>query len=226
MTETVPPTDARVRLLDAALPHVVFDGWSDATFQAAVRDTGIDPALARVACPRRATDLAVLYHRRADAEMAARISSGLPEGMRFRDRVAHALWLRLSLVDREIVRRGVALFSLPQHAATGSRLVWDTADAVWRALGDTSEDINWYTKRATLAAVWSATVLYWLGDESEGQQSTRDFIDRRIEDVMRIEKAKARVRQMPLVGRMLEGLAGMVHAPGEAPADLAGRTGR
>ena len=221
-------TDGRTdidRLLDAALDHVPFDGWSDATFTAAARDAGIDPALARVLCPRGAVDLAVAYHRRGDAAMVAGIA-GLPEGMRFRDRIAHAVRLRLASADREIVRRGMTLFALPQHAATGSRLVWETADAIWRALGDTSEDVNWYTKRASLGAVYSATLLYWLGDDSADHAATWDFLDRRIEDVMRIEKFKAALRKAPLVGRLAERVGAMVRAPGRTPADLAGQSGR
>ena len=40
-------TDAKERLLDAALAHVPFDGWSETAFDAAVAETGIAPALAR-----------------------------------------------------------------------------------------------------------------------------------------------------------------------------------
>lgn len=222
-------TDSRAdidRLLDAALDHVPFDGWSETAFLAAARGAGIDPALARVLCPRGAVDLAVAYHRRGDAAMVAAIGKGLPEGMRFRDRVAQAVRLRLASADREIVRRGMTLFALPQHAATGSRLVWETADAIWRALGDSSEDVNWYTKRVSLAAVYSATLLYWLGDDGPDHAATWDFLDRRIEDVMRIEKFKAAVRKAPLVGRLAERVGAMVRAPGRTPADLAGQSGR
>ncbi|PPB82404.1 ubiquinone biosynthesis protein COQ9 [Albidovulum inexpectatum] len=218
--------DLRARLLQAALPHVVFDGWSQATFEAALNDSGINPDLASLACPRGAVDLAVEYHRQADARMRDALAQEDLSGMRFRDRVAHAIWLRLQLCDREIVRRGAALFALPQNAAIGARLVWETADSIWRALGDRSDDINWYTKRATLAAVWSSVVLYWLGDDSDGQQATRDFIDRRIDDVMRIETLKARLREAPLVGRMLSAplqILSRIHAPWGTPEDLPGR---
>ena len=148
--------------------------------------------------------------------------------LRYRDRVAALVRARLEAGDREVVRRGAALFALPQHAGQGAALIWGTADAIWRTLGDTSEDINWYTKRATLAAVYSACVLYWLGDDSPGQAATRDFVDRRIEDVMRFETFKARVRDnKPLMG-LLAGplwLAAQVRAPKGAPQDLPGGRG-
>lgn len=217
----------RESLLDAALLHVVFDGWGERTFAAACQDAGVDAALARVICPGAAAELAADYHRRGDRLMLAQLAAEDLSALRLRDRIALAVRFRLEVADREIVRRGAALFALPQHAATGAALIWGTADAIWNALGDTSRDINWYSKRATLSAVYSATVLYWLGDESEDRAATRDFLDRRIEDVMRFEKFKAQIRDNPVLGKALAGplrLLGEVRAPG-ARQDLPGKIG-
>ena len=121
------------------------------------------------------------------------------------DKIAAAVQMRLEVADREMVRRGAALFALPQHAATGSKLIWETSDRIWRALGDTSEDFNWYTKRMTLSGVYSATVLFWLGDDSEGHEATWAFLDRRIDNVMQIEKFKAQMRNNRLLSKMMAG---------------------
>ena len=169
------------QLLDAALMHVAFDGWSEATFKAAVSDTGMDPTVARAVCPRGAVDLAVAYHKRGDQQMIDRMKGENMTEMKFSAKVAAMVRFRLeAATDKEAVRRGTTLFALPQYAPEGAKLVWGTADAIWAALGDTSEDVNWYTKRATLSAVYSSTVLFWLGDTSEGHADTRAFIDRRI----------------------------------------------
>lgn len=179
-------------LLSAALNHVVFDGWTEVTFLAAVADAGIAPDLARIACPRGATDLAVAYHRRGDEAIDL---AALPEGLRYSEKVAGLVRQRLEAVDKEIVRKGMALFSLPHLAPEGTRLVWETADAIWTALGDTSRDVNWYTKRAMLAGVFGSTALYWLGDTSDDNADTWEFLDRRIANVMQFEKTKAKVRE-------------------------------
>lgn len=222
------PDDLRESLLDAVLLHVVFDGWGPAAMAAAAREAGIEPALVPVICPGGAADLAADYHRRGDRLMLARLAAEDLSAMRFRDRIAAAVRFRLEVADRELVRRGAALFALPQHAGKGAALVWGTADAIWNALGDTSRDINWYSKRATLSAVYSATVLYWLGDDSDEHADTWAFLDRRIEDVMRFEKFKAQVRENPLLSRVLAGplaVLGRVRAPGNETADLPGKIG-
>ena len=200
---TVP--DPKEKLLDAALDHVVFDGWSEATFKAAIDESGVSEALAHALCPRGAVDLAVAYHKRGDAAMVARFESEDVSGLRYSEKVAALVRFRLEAVaDKEAVRRGTTLFSLPQYAPTGAELIWGTADAIWTALGDTSEDFNWYSKRATLSGVYGSTVLYWLGDDSEGHQATWAFLDRRIENVMQFEKAKAQFKASP-VGKLMQG---------------------
>jgi ubiquinone biosynthesis protein COQ9 len=185
----------------------------------------VDPGLARALFPRGAVDLALAFHRRGDAAMTDRLKAADLLSMRYRDRVAAAIRCRLEAVaDKEAVRRGTTLFALPNHAADGAKAIWGTADAIWTALGDTSRDLNWYTKRATLSAVYAATVLYWLGDDSIGHQNTWEFLDRRIDDVMRIEKAKAGLRDNPLSRALLAGpkkLLGRVRAP-TLPDDLPG----
>jgi ubiquinone biosynthesis protein COQ9 len=148
--------------------------------------------------------------------------------MRFRDRVGHAVRRRLEIVEahKEAVRRGVTLFALPMHAADGARALWGTSDAIWTALGDTADDVNWYTKRATLSGVYSSTVLYWLGDQSAGHMATWAFLDRRIDNVMQFETVKKRVRENRLLAPFMAGpdwLAKQVRAPSAAPGDLPGR---
>ncbi|MEL7213474.1 MAG: COQ9 family protein [Pseudomonadota bacterium] len=194
------------QLLDAALAHVAFDGWSDATFRAAIADAEVDPALARSVCPRGAVDLAVAFHKRGDAEMVARIKASDMSEMRFRDKVAAAVRHRIEAIeDKEAVRRGSTLFALPHLAGDGAKLVWGTVDLIWDTLGDTSDDVNWYTKRGTLAGVYGATVLFWLGDDSLENQATWEFLDRRIDNVMQIEKVKAQVKDSPVLSKLLAG---------------------
>ncbi|MEQ3630382.1 MAG: COQ9 family protein [Sulfitobacter sp.] len=224
---TPPKADPQDQMLDAALMHVPFDGWSPATFNAAIKDSGLDPALARAVCPRGAVDLAVAYHRRGDAKMLEGLAQADLSELRFRDRIAKGVRLRLEAGDREAIRRGSTLFALPHHAPEGAGLIWETSDKIWTALGDTSDDVNWYSKRATLSGVYSATLLYWLGDASEGHQATWSFLDRRIDDVMQIEKLKAQVRESPTLSRLMAGpnwLLSHIKAPrGQQDPDLPGR---
>ncbi|RMC35588.1 COQ9 family protein [Paracoccus alkanivorans] len=186
----------RETLLNAALDHVPFEGMNDRALLAGAADIEMPESLAHVHFPQGGAGLAAAYHRRADAELREWLTVTRPEG-RFRDRITAAVWHRLSLVQPELVRAGAATLALPGNAALGARLLWETADVIWSGLGDNSEDANWYSKRATLSAVIGTTVLFWLGDDSDHHMKTRDFLDRRIDGVMRFEKAKASLRKVP-----------------------------
>ncbi|MGF1445716.1 MAG: COQ9 family protein [Pikeienuella sp.] len=210
--------EARARLIEAALPHVAFDGWSAEALRLALQETGIEPEIARLVFPRGGVDMAVGFHDMMDARLVEELAATDLAAMRIRDRVTHCVRRRLELVadHREAVRRGATLLALPIYAGEGARAVWRTADAIWTACGDTSEDYNYYTKRAILASIYSATVLYWLGDESPGATATWSFLDRRIEGVMQFEKTKAMIEAHPVARIALAGpmsLLSLVRAP-------------
>lgn len=211
----------RKALLDAALAHVPFDGMNEKAIAAGVRDLGMAEGMGSVLFPQGGAGLAAAYHRRGDAALRDWLADTPPEG-RFRDKVTAAVWQRLELADRELVRAGASVLALPQHAGLGARLIWETADVIWTGLGDASRDVNWYSKRVTLSAVHGATVLFWLGDDSPDQIDTRDFLDRRIDGVMRFEKIKAQARKVPGVSALTGLATGWMRAPG--PRELPGKS--
>lgn len=192
-------TDAlRDRLLDAMLPNVPFDGWSVNCINHAAKDLGIDPALARNAFPRGALDAISLHSTRADQRMVAALQARDLAQVKVRDRITLAVRLRLEQCEeeREAVRRAVQFLALPTGGPVAARLLYKTVDAIWHGIGDASTDFSFYTKRAILAGVYSATLAYWLQDDSEGRAKTWEFLDRRIGDVMNIYKVRARVEPL------------------------------
>ena len=190
------PVDPEVlKLMLTALPNVAFDGWSNSTFVAACREADISERKARLFCPRGALDLAIAFHKWGDDQFETAFTKKKISELKVREKIRKAVELRIKLAsDKEAVRRGVVLFALPIYAFEGSRLIWDTSDLIWELIGDNSEDYNWYSKRAILSAVYASTVLYWLGDNSEGSEETWHFLDRRIEDVMKFEIAKVQLK--------------------------------
>ena len=187
----------RQKLLVSALENVPFDGWSEATLRRAAEDNDISEGMALLAFPT-IRDLVVYFIESIDHEMLAALSAMDLDNMRIRDRITAAIRARIEALapHRESERRAVAFMALPQNAGTSMQSVLSTVDLMWRAIGDQSTDFSYYSKRATLAGVLSGTILYWLADLSEGYEDTWAFLDRRIEDVMKIEKTKARMRKV------------------------------
>ncbi|MEY2883584.1 MAG: hypothetical protein RL490_1308 [Pseudomonadota bacterium] len=194
MTEDIPLADLRPRLVAAMLPNVPFDGWSAEARDLAADAEGVDRDIAALALPDAAT-MVDAFTARADAMMAEAMQAAGAGTMKVRDRIRLALTTRFdqAAADREAVRRAIAVLAQPQHAALAARTLWRTADAMWRAAGDTATDFNHYSKRTILGGVYSASLLYWLDDDSDDAAATRAFIDRRIDGIMRFEKTKAKL---------------------------------
>ena len=178
----------RDRLVEAALPHVPFDGWSRVTLEAAAADAGMSEVEVDAVLPQGVKTLVEHHLATIDAEMEARLDEMDLPGMRVRDRIATAIRLRLGELapDREVVRRTVAFLARPGHGALACRTLYRTVDSIWYCAGDRSTDYNFYTKRALLAAVYSSTLLYWLEDRSENSEESWAFMERRLADVMKI----------------------------------------
>jgi ubiquinone biosynthesis protein COQ9 len=196
----------RDRLVHAALPYVPFDGWSRAALDAGARDAGLDPLDVHRAFPGGPTGAIEHYVAMADHAMLADLERHDLEALRVRVRVALAVRLRLERAagEREAIRRALGHLALPGQAPLALKTLYRTVDAIWWAAGDSSTDFNFYTKRALLAAVYSATLLYWLDDRSEGAAETWAFLDRRLADVMKIPQLAGRVREA--VGTILNRL--------------------
>ncbi len=196
MKGTATATDTwREKILAEALAHVAFDGWHDKTLKAAAEKVGASDAELKAAFPRGVADALLFFSSEADRQATEAIEAADLKSMRVRERVTFAVRQRVEAVmkHKEAARRGAAVFALPQHAIDGATAVYRTVDALWRAVGDTSADFNFYTKRLLLSGVFTTTMLYWFADNSEDAEDTWKFLDRRIADVMRIEKVKSQV---------------------------------
>ena len=191
--------ELRERIIEAALPHVPFDGWTQRAMRRGAETIGEDTAAVRRAFPDGALDMVRQYSRMLDGRMADALARQDLDQLRVRERVAAGVVARLELMapHREAVRRALTVLALPLNAPAGLRCLYDTVDLIWRAAGDTATDWNFYTKRALLAGAYSSTVLYWLDDKSEDFADTRAFLDRRIDDAMRVPRALASLARPP-----------------------------
>jgi ubiquinone biosynthesis protein COQ9 len=187
--------ELRLELAPGIAAAAIFDGWGDAALVAAAGQAAVDPAVARLAFPGGAMDMIAAWVERVDAAMAEAFDPQVLAQLPIRERNRSLVWFRLEAVAglEEALRRALAIQAMPTNLVRTARLGWASADAMWRLAGDTATDYNHYTKRAILASIYAATLAVFVGDESEGKADTRAFLDRRIEGVMKFEKAKAQL---------------------------------
>ncbi|MGB3166806.1 MAG: COQ9 family protein [Alteraurantiacibacter sp.] len=192
--------ELRLELAPAIALAAMFDGWSDAALESAAQSMDVYPAVARLAFPAkgfggRAMDMIDAWVASVDARMIAHFAGGRLDTMPIRERIRSLVWFRLEAIAglEESLARAMTVQAMPQNVASAVKQGWSSADKMWRLAGDTATDYNHYTKRAILASIYGATLAVWKDDASDDKADTAAFLDRRIEGVMKFEKAKAQL---------------------------------
>jgi len=195
-TEPKDDTALKAAVIEAALPHAAFDGFTDRVLQDAGKAAGLSHEVTLRLFPEGPLSLVEAWSDAVDTEMTAQLAAMDLPGMKIRLRIAAAVQARLAILKRhkEAARRAAAILSLPMHAALAAKLLYRSVDAMWRAAGDTATDFNFYTKRGILAGVYGATLVRWFADTSEDESATNEFLAARIENVMQFEKFKAQAK--------------------------------
>lgn len=189
--------EIRVALATILGRHAGFDGWSHAAVHAAADEFGVDRDIAMLAFKGNAIDIIDAWIEGIDLELGRRLPADKLGAMKIRDRITALLATRLEIMapDRESLRRALAIMAMPQNISKSAKMGWRSADRMWRLAGDTSSDFNHYTKRITLSAVYASTLSVFVNDDSQNFANTRAFLDRRIDNVMQIEKVKFQAKQ-------------------------------
>ena len=186
--------ELRLALAPAIADAAIFDGWTDEAVTMAAQQMGADVDVARLAFKGGPIDMVFAWIEAVDIAMAAAFPEDVVAPMKIRERIRALVQFRLDAVagQEEALRRALAIMAMPQNVAQSTKRGWRTADMMWRLAGDTTTDYNHYTKRAILASIYGATLAVFVDDTSEGKAETRAFLDRRIDGVMKFEKAKAK----------------------------------
>ena len=198
--DAIDPT--AIAVVKATLLHVPFDGWSDAALALGAADAGVETHMVSALFPHGAIDAIALHSRLADAEMVAAFHAlpETPQKIHLAIRALILLRLELAQQNKDAVRRALTMLALPAHTKLSGELLYETVDTMWRVVGQTDTGLSFYTRRATLAAVYSATLLAWLADNSGDMAKTVAFLDRRLTNVASIPKVTAPLRGVKVAG--------------------------
>ncbi|MEZ5946479.1 MAG: COQ9 family protein [Hyphomonas sp.] len=200
---TATPSDKlRQRWLDALLPEVAFDGWTEAAAARAAKAAGLDQGEQALAAPRGVQDLIDAFFDRAGQVAKESLAAQDLAAMGVTARVTAGVlaWLEALQPHREAVRRATTRGLLPWHAGPAMQRAWQVADMVWDAAGDTAKDYNRYSKRGLLAAALPPIVLYWLDAPSD--EDLDAYVTRRLAQASGIGRSAGKI-----VGPLLDAVS-------------------
>ena len=193
----------RDTILARTLRDAPFDGFTPITlkrnYAAALREDPSVPGLP-ILFPAAIHDVLRYWSMKADMVSKTFLEEENSANLKIREKVTEAVWTRLDYLapHKEAARRAAALLVLPPYASTGTTLLWQSSDVIWRAIGARDTDFNFYSKRTILAGVIASTMTFWYRDDSHDDEATRQFLEDRIENVMQFEKLKAQWKRSPV----------------------------
>jgi len=200
----------REELLDTALEYVVDKGWTKEALAAAAADLGLPTVSTGLVQGGGAT--LVLHHisvsnRQLDswmskeAERLKKDGAKLPVAKFVRGALVQRLGMNAKFILANRWAEAIALTANPVYCKETTRLLQELCDDIWYRAGDTSTDVNWYTKRISVAAIYAATEVFMLQDTSQDFRDTWAFLDRRLADIQGIPNlAKLPADVMKMVG--------------------------
>ncbi|XP_064640416.1 ubiquinone biosynthesis protein COQ9, mitochondrial-like isoform X2 [Lineus longissimus] len=204
--------DVKSRILQSSLAHVHEFGWSQKALAAGAEMEGY-PAIAHGMFPKGGVDLINYFYRVCTNEMVEKMrqeKEAMEKGEAerrstpkfLRDSIEARLRMIVPYIDTWPEAMGT--MALPQNAVDGWKNLAQLVDELWIQAGDKSYDLNWYTKRLSLAYIYKTTEISILTDQSPDFQDTMSFLDRRLEDVRKSSKCFTQVQNS---GEFLAGVS-------------------
>lgn len=205
----------RLELAPRIAAAAVFDGWSAQAVTAAAADVGVDPAVAGYIFRDGQMAMIDAWIDHVDQAMQTPFPAERIAALSVRARIRALVLFRLEAIAglEEALRRATAIMAMPQNLRHSVKIGWRSADGMWRLAGDTATDLNHYSKRAILASVYAATLAVFVDDRDPDKAETKAFLDRRIGDIIRFEKAKAQWRGPGADGFSMARLLGRLRYP-------------
>ena len=188
----------REKIMLATLGNVPFDGWSRDAINAGAVELGYDAAMALRAFPSGVSDVIDLWGQWSDATMLKRLTELYDrddwDAMGMTARIENAVKTRIMInaKNMETVRKTLSWLAMPLNLPLAAQATMRTVNDMWYAAGDTATDWNYYSKRALLGTIYSATVLYWISDTPDDEgvyPETWEFLSRRLQGLGRFQKS-------------------------------------
>ena len=220
-TENLDNYQLRKDLIRAMLTHVPFDGWTwDAMEQGAVdinfekeKTSSSRIKIFKDLFKKGPIDFINVFSEIIDLEVKENYNLIELKPERVPEKIKKIIMIRLNLCQRykEAVRSSISLTAIPVNARASVKILYKTCNSIWRIAGDKSTDFSFYTRRISLAAVYTSTLLFWLNDNSNENVETEFFLERRLKDISKISSLKKPLSDLETFTNNFNGLKNIIN---------------
>ena len=211
----------RVDLIQAMLTHVPFDGWTWEAMEQGAIDIGFEnkktPSsrmkIFKDLFKNGPIDFIDIFSEIIDVEVKRNYILIEHKPIRVPEKIKKIIMIRLKLCQKykEAVRSSISLTAIPLNGRISVNILYRTCNSMWRIAGDKSTDFSFYTRRISLATVYTSTLLFWLNDNSNNNIETEFFLDRRLRDISKISSLKKPLFEMKKITNNFYGLKNTIN---------------
>jgi len=211
----------RIDLIKAMLTHVPFDGWTWEAMEQGAIDIGYEKKktsserikIFKDLFKNGSIDFIDIFSEIIDLEVKENYNSIEEKPERVPEKIKKIIMIRLNLCQKykEAVRSSISLSAIPVNAKISLNILYRTCNSIWRIVGDKSTDFSFYTRRISLAAVYTSTLLFWLNDKSNNNIETEFFLDRRLKDISKISSLKRPLSDLRKFANNFNGLKNTIN---------------
>lgn len=176
-------------ILSAALKRVPEHGFTQHALTLGAKDAGYLDVSVQL-FPRGVFDLITYYL--VTRRLALKDDVQFPEDVKLGvGRKVKTLTITRLRANKDIIHQwqgALGHMSLLGNIPASLKELSALSDEIWHLAGDTAVDPTWYTKRASLSAIYASSELFMTTDTSKDFALTEEFLDRRLEDVQKVGK--------------------------------------
>ena len=178
-------------ILENCLKNCIFDGWGTDLLENACKNAGLDKNYWKIDFSNGAVDVIDYFNSHANEKLASELRVN---DLRTTDKIRTAIKYRFGMNQeyKKQIQSMLGLYAL--HPVHATKTLYQTVDAIWRIAGDTATDWNYYSKRLLLAGVYSSTLMYWLNDNSQNNEKTWQFLNKRLAEVGKFGKTVGQIK--------------------------------
>jgi len=220
-TKTSDCNQIRIDLIRAMLTHVPFDGWTWEAMEQGAIDIGFEKKetssyrmkIFKDLFKNGSIDFIEIFSEIIDLEVKEKYDLLEFKPERVSEKIKKIIMIRLNLCQKykEAVRTSISLTAMPINAKISLKILYKTCNSMWRIAGDKSTDFSFYTRRISLAAVYTPTLLFWLNDNSNDNVETEFFLDRRLKDINKVSRFKKPLSDVKQFANNFNGLKNTIN---------------
>tara|TARA_B100000989_G_scaffold293709_1_gene271529 strand:+ start:750 stop:1490 length:741 start_codon:yes stop_codon:yes gene_type:complete len=215
-TKTSDNNQIRIDLIRAMLTHVPFDGWTWEAMEQGALDIGFEKKktpflrvkIFKGLFKNGSIDFIDIFSDIIDLEVIENYNLLETKPVKVSEKIKKIIMIRLNICQKykEAIRSSISITAIPTNAKISLNTLYKTCNIMWRIAGDKSTDFSFYTRRITLAAVYTSTLLFWLNDNSNNNIETEFFLDRQLKNISKISSLKKPISYMKNFSNNFDGL--------------------